>query len=236
MPVLQAVERLERYAPGGVDTDTPSWGREGAIIFYWLGALALTWLFRLPEPFVFNVNQTIASVWGITLLLATLGFSQWLYAQVAVHEERPFNLIGTPIFIIGNSLGETLAFLLIFKFGAAAGAWLAQLLGLFGMPFHVLVFGSGFLGFLIYGGAIHGLFWMRIFPPHFREDERARKIRKFRLWSESALSLSWCLTFYIFEDFWSVVFFHAIVDTVLMLRVRPRIFRFISSAGQNSLK
>jgi hypothetical protein len=226
MPVLQIVEKLERYAPGGVDTDVPSWRREGAIVLYWLGAFTLAWLFRLPEPFVFNVSQTIASVWGILLLIATLSFSQWLYAQVAIHEERPFNLIGTPIFIIGNSLGETLAFLLVFKLGAAVGAWLAHIIGLAGFFFHLVVFSSGFITFLVYGGAIHGLFWMRIFPPHFREDEWARKIRKFRLWSESILSLSWCLTFYVFEDFWSVVFFHAIVDTVLMLRVRPRIFRF----------
>ncbi len=231
MPVLQAVERLERYAPGGTDTDTPSWGREGAIALYWLGALALTLLLRLPEPFAFNVAQTVASVWGIALLIATLAFSQWLYAQVAIHEERPLNLIGTPIFIIGNSLGETLAFLLVFRLGAFIGGWSAQLLGLTGGLSHWVIFGSGFFAFLIYGGAIHGLFWMRIFPPHFREDERARKIRKFRLWSESALSLSWCLTFYVFEDFWSVVIFHAIVDTVLMLRVRPRIFRFAPSAS-----
>ncbi|MFQ3590092.1 MAG: hypothetical protein SNJ67_07250 [Chloracidobacterium sp.] len=235
MPVLQAVERLERYAPGGADTDTPSWSREGAIVLYWLGAFALAWLFRLPEPFAFNVEQTIASVWGIGLLIATLGFSQWLYAQVAIHEERPFNVIGTPIFIIGNSLGETLAFLLVFKLGTFVGSGITYAAGLSGIPSHLIVFGSGFFTFLIYGGAIHGLFWMRIFPPHFREDERARKIRKFRLWSETMLSFSWCLVFYVFEDFWSVVFFHAVVDTVLMVRVRPRIFRFVSSPSGASL-
>lgn len=232
MPVLQAVEKLERYAPGGEDTDAPSWRREGAIVGYWLGALALTVLFRLPEPFTFNVAQTVASVWGVALLTATLAFSQWLYAQVAVHEERPFNWLGTPIFIIGNSLGETLAFLLVFKLGAGMGSFLAAPLGLTGTGYHLLVFGGGFLTFLIYGGAIHGLFWMRIFPPHFREDERALKIRKFRLWSESALSFSWCLVFYVFEDFWSVVFFHAVVDAVLMIRVRPRIFRFASKTTE----
>ncbi len=230
MPVLKAVEKLERYAPGGEDTDVASWRREGAIVFYWLSALALTLLFRLPEPFTFNVAQTVASVWGVVLLVVSLGISQWLYAQVAIHEERPFNWLGTPIFIIGNSLGETLAFLLVFKLGTFIGGSLATPFGLAGTSYHVLTFGFGFLTFLIYGGAIHGLFWMRIFPPHFREDERALKVRKFRLWSESALSFSWCLVFYVFEDFWSVVFFHAIVDTVLMIRVRPRIFRFSSSS------
>ncbi|MCS7080528.1 MAG: hypothetical protein NZ585_10855 [Chloracidobacterium sp.] len=231
MPVLQAVEKLERYAPGGEDTDTPSWRREGAIVLYWLGALALALLFRLPEPFTFNIPQTVASIWGIGLLIATLGFSQWLYTQVAVHEDRPFNWLGTPIFIIGNSLGETLAFLLVFKFGLFAGNLLSRLIDLTGIFSHLIIFSSGFFIFLIYGGMIHGLFWMRIFPPHFREDERALKIRKFRLWSESALSFSWCLVFYVFKDFWSVVIFHAVVDAVLMIRVRPRIFRFVSGVS-----
>jgi chlorophyllide a hydrolase len=223
---MEALHRLERYAPGGADTDVASWRREGAIVGYWLLALVLALVFQLPEPFVWNVWETTHAMWPVAFLTATLLCSQWLYSQVAIHEDRPFNWIGTPLFVIGNAVGETLAFLLVFSAGAWVGRGAASAVGLSGAPYHGLVFAAGFFVFLIYGGGIHGLFWMRIFPPHFKEDERARRIRRFRLWSETALSLSWCVTFYAFRDFWAVVIFHAIVDLVLMIRVRPRIFRF----------
>ncbi len=228
MPI-DAINRLEQYTPGGEDTGVASWKREGAIALYWLLAFGLAVGFRLPELSGCRVPQTLASIWCPALLIATLAFSQWLYSQVAISEDRPFNWIGTPIFVIGNAIGETLAFLVVFSAGAWVGKVLGNALGVTGLPFDLLKFGLGFLVFLFYGGGIHGLFWMRIFPPHFREDERARKIRKFRLWSESALSLSWCLTFFVFHDLWSVVVFHAIVDLVLMIRVRPGVFRFASA-------
>ncbi len=228
MPI-EAIDRLERYTPGGEDTGVASWKREGAIAFYWLLAFGLAVGFRLPELYKCRVPETLASIWCPAILIATLAFSQWLYSQVAISEERPFNWLGTPIFVIGNAIGETLAFLVVFSAGAFVGDFIGRLAGLGGLPFQFLKFGCGFFVFLIYGGAIHGLFWMRIFPPHFRDDPRARKIRKFRLWSESALSLAWCLTFFVFRDLWSVVVFHAIVDLVLMIRVRPGIFRFASA-------
>ncbi len=222
---MEALDRWERYAPGGADTDVPSLRREGGIILYWAVSIGLGLIFARPEIFHCQVPTTLLAVWPWGLLALTLAFSQWLYGQVAIAEDRPFNWTGTPIFVIGNAVGETLAFLLVFKFGAFVAATILGALGIGGTPGGLLTFGLGFFVFLIYGGSIHGLFWMRIFPPHFKEDERSRKIRKFRLWSECLLSFSWCLTFFLFNDLWSVVFFHAIVDIVLMIRVRPRIFR-----------
>jgi hypothetical protein len=196
---------------------------ERAILLYWgvalvLGALTLrSWLGS------WNVAATLAHPGFVFYLALTFAFSQVLYVLVARHDDRPVLAMPTIIFSLGNGFFETLAFAFVYWLGAMIGS---GIVGFFA-PAAVASaagFGLGLAFFCVFGGLIHGLFWLRLLPPHLDDSPRSRSIRKFRPLAEVALVLGWSLCFWLYNDIWTVVFFHTLVDVGLMLRVRPVIF------------
>jgi hypothetical protein len=196
---------------------------ERAILIYWglslaLGALALrNWLGS------WNIAATIAQPGFVFYLALTFAFSQVLYVLVARHDDRPLRAIPTVIFSLGNGFFETLAFAFVYWLGATIGSGLVGLFAPASVA-SVVGFSLGLTFFCIYGGLIHGLFWLRVLPPHLDDSPQSRSIRKFRPIAEVALVVGWSLCFWLYQDIWTVVAFHILVDLGLMLRVRPVIF------------
>jgi hypothetical protein len=196
---------------------------ERAILIYWgislvLGVTALhSWLGS------WNITATLAKPGLVAYLALTFAFSQVLYVLVARHDNRRLLALPTVIFSLGNGFFETLAFAFVYWLGALVGSELA---GFIASPAvaSAVGFGMGLVFFSIYGGLIHGLFWLRLLPPHLDDAPRSRAIRKFRPIAEVALVVGWSLCFWLYQDIWTVVALHVLVDLGLMLRVRPVIF------------
>ncbi|MCU0492836.1 MAG: hypothetical protein MUD01_14690, partial [Chloroflexaceae bacterium] len=166
-----------------------------------------------------NVAATWSQPWLVLLLVATLVLGQVLYAAVARHDGRPIVWPVTLLFALGNGFFETLAFALSYRLGEVLGHAIASLVA--PQAASGLGFALGIVGFVIFGGLIHGLFWLKLLPPHLDDSPRARAIRKRRPLAEIALVLVWSLCFWLYTDIWTVIFFHILVDFFLMLFVRP---------------
>lgn len=206
---------------------------ERLILTYWLIATLLGLVFLRDWLFQWNVAATLARPWMLLALVGTLVIGQVLYALVAHHGSRPIAWGPALIFAVGNGIAETIAFALVYRVGEVAGSWLA--LQFAPAASSVVGFTVGVIFFMIYGGLIHGLFWLKLLPPHLNDTPRARLIRRWRPLAEVALVLAWSLCFWLYRDIWSVVFFHMLVDLGLMLRVRPLLFQrpFLITPGRD---
>lgn len=195
---------------------------ERAILIYWgislvLGVVALRhWIGA------WNVGATLSHPGLVIYLALTFTLSQVLYVLVARHDDRPILPLPTVIFSLGNGIFETFAFAFVFWLGGLIGSSLVGLV--FPAAASVAGFALGMVFFMIYGGLIHGMFWLRLLPPHFDDSPRSRSIRKARPLAEVALVFGWAICLWVFQDIWTVVFVHTLVDVGLMLRVRPVIF------------
>ncbi len=195
---------------------------ERAILIYW-GISLLLGLGPLWHWIsAWNVGATLAQPWLVVYLAATFALSQILYVLVARHDDRPILPLPTVIFSIGNGIFETFAFAFVYWLGALIGS---SVVGLFAPGFaSVAGFGLGLVFFMIYGGLIHGMFWLKLLPPHFDDSPRSVAIRKFRPLAEVLLVFGWGLCLWLYNDIWTVVLVHTLVDVGLMLRVRPILF------------
>ncbi len=195
---------------------------ERRILTYWalatLGGLVLLW----DWISAWKVPATLR-VPGLPIyLLVSFILSQYLYLLVARYDGRPIHWGATAIFAIGNGIAETLAFAAVYRVGEVIGS---SVVGLVAPSIASLAgFALGVGLFVIYGGLIHGLFWLRVLPPHLDDSPRSRRIRAYRPLAEIGLVLGWSLCFWLTRDLWTVVFFHTLVDIGLMLKVRPPIF------------
>lgn len=198
------------------------------VLVYWGISAFLGFLFLRDWIFSWNVGATLAEPWLIAILVVTVTIGQVIYSIIARHDGRPIPVWDTILFAVGNGIFETFAFALVYRLGEYVGTQAALLVA------PTAAYGTGFvvgaIFFIIYGGGIHALFWLKILPPHLNDNPVSLIIRKYRLFSEIALVLGWCLCFRVTNDIWTVVFFHMIVDLGLMLRVRPRLFTRASSA------
>ncbi|RRR71325.1 MAG: hypothetical protein EI684_11720 [Candidatus Viridilinea halotolerans] len=195
---------------------------ERQIIIYWVVSTLVGVPLLYDWLFAWNVPATFSQPWLVIYLIFSLALSQTLYVLVARHGGRSINLKALTIFAVGNGIAETFAFAAIYRVGALLGSAVVGSFAPSAASFAGFILGLIF--FMIYGGLIHGLFWMRVLPPHFDDDPRSQGIRKYRPLAEVVLVLGWGLCFWLFEDIWTVILFHTIVDIGLMLLVRPAIF------------
>ncbi|WP_371879088.1 hypothetical protein [Candidatus Chloroploca mongolica] len=195
---------------------------ERLILFYWLISGVLGVIFLWDWLTAWNVPVTFSHPWFVLYLILSFGLTQVLYLLVARHDGRQLHWGATAIFAIGNGIAETLAFALIYRLGEVIGTWLIGLVA----PSLAALGGlmMGIIFFTIYGGLIHGLFWLRILPPHLDDSPRSQAIRKNRPIAEIVLVLGWSLCLWWTRDIWTVIFFHILVDIGLMVLVRPPLF------------
>jgi chlorophyllide a hydrolase len=190
-------------------------------LIYWGISTLLGLIFLRDWLTSWNVPATFANPGLVALLIVSLLCGQGLYYAVARHDGRPIRWGPTWLFAIGNGICETLAFALVYRLGEVIGN---SITNTFAPSLDMLGFTIGLSLFIIYGGLIHALFWLRILPPHLDNSPRARRIRKIRPVGEILLVLGWSLCLWLNQDIWTMVFFHIIVDFGLMLLVRPPIF------------
>lgn len=217
--------QLDQSAPLKPADSTPSFARhpERAIALYWIVSIVLGGAFLWDWLSSWNVPSTLSNPWLVVYLCASFALSQVLYVLVARHGGRPIEWGPLVIFAVGNGVAETLAFAAVYRLGELIGAGLAGLVAPGAASLAGLV--VGMIGFTIYGGAIHGFFWLPVLPPHLDDEPRSRRIRKWRPVGEVALVLGWSLCLWLYRDLWTVIFFHILVDVGLMLLVRPPLFR-----------
>lgn len=211
------------FTTRGASTAPPTTRHAGRlIIIYWVIATLVGVPLLYDWLLAWNVPATLSQPWLVVYLLLTFVLSQVLYIVVARHDGRPIHWGALVFFSLGNGLAETFAFAAIYRLGEIAGS---AIVGSFAPAGASLAgFILGIIFFTIYGGLIHGLFWLRILPPHLDDSPRSRAIRKFRPLAEIALVLGWSLCFWLFRDIWTVIFLHILVDIGLMVLVRPPIF------------
>ena len=195
---------------------------ERDILVYWGISTVLGVFFLWDWLSVWNVGATLRLPWLLALLVATFTLSQVLYVVVAHHDGRPIRWGPTMIFTVGNGICETLSFALVYRLGELIGSSVMTMVA--PSAASGVGFALGVVFFCAYGGLIHGLFWLRLLPPHLNDSPRSRTLRKFRPLAEVVLVLSWSLCLYLTRDIWTVVFVHLLVDFGLMLRVRPPLF------------
>jgi hypothetical protein len=188
------------------------WGLSALLGFIFIPTWILNW----------NVAATFERPWLILYLIVSWSISQTVYIIVARHDNRPIHWGAATFFALLNGICETFAFALVYWLGEVIGNALATLF----MPSisDIAGFGCGIVFFIIYGGLIHGLFWVKLLPPHFDDSTLSRSLRNIRPLIEIGLVSGWAMCFWITRDIWTVVFFHILVDFILMLRVRPPIF------------
>lgn len=195
---------------------------ERAIGLYWLISTVAGIIFLWDWLTAWNVPATFGMPWLLVYLCCSFALSQLLYVLVARHDGRPISLRALVIFAVGNGIAETFAFAMVYRLGELLGA---GLVGLFAPTFAAAAgFLVGVICFTIYGGLIHGMFWLRVLPPHLDDTPRSRAIRKSRPIAEVGLVIGWSLCLWLNRDLWTVIFFHTLVDIGLMLLVRPPLF------------
>jgi uncharacterized membrane protein YbaN (DUF454 family) len=194
----------------------------GLIIRYWLIATVVGVIFLWDWITAWNVPATLSRPALVVYLVLSFALSQILYALVARYDGRRFSPGATVVFALGNGIAETFAFAVVYRLGEMVGS------GLVGLVAPELAswagLAVGIFCFAAYGGLIHGLFWLKVLPPHLNDTSRAVAIRKYRPVAEVALVLGWSLCLWLTRDLWTVVFFHILVDIGLMIKVRPLIF------------
>ncbi len=195
---------------------------EWAVLSYWAISTVLAVLFLHDWLLQWNVAATLDRPWLLLLLVVTWAIGQVLYGAVARHDGRPIRWGPSWLFAVGNGICETFAFALVYRLGEVLGSGLFSLFA--PQSASVAGFVGGVILFIIYGGLIHALFWLRLLPPHLDDAPRSRMIRKFRPLAEIGLVLGWSLCFWLTRDIWTVVFFHILVDLMLMILVRPTLF------------
>jgi hypothetical protein len=195
---------------------------ERLISRYWLVATVAGVVFVWDWITAWNVAATLRMPALVIYLVLSFALSQVLYALVAHHDGRAIRPWATLLFAVGNGVAETFAFAAVFRVGMFIGEAAVGLVAPGAASIAGLI--GGIAAFCVYGGLIHGLFWLRVLPPHLDDAPRSRRIRKLRPLAEVALVLGWSLCFWLNHDIWTVVGFHILVDVGLMLKVRPLIF------------
>ncbi|NJP06116.1 MAG: hypothetical protein HC837_11100 [Chloroflexaceae bacterium] len=220
------MEAPSRQRTSSSSANTKQWQTgqqlEQLVLLYWALSAILGGVFLYDWITAWNVGATLGNPWLVASLVSTWLLSQIVYMLVARHDDRPFRWKPTVLFALGNGICETFAFALVYRLGSVIGV---TLMSLFLVQFaDITGFLVGSLFFVIYGGLIHGLFWIKLLPPHFDDSPQSRRLRRFRPLIETALVLSWTLCFWLYNDIWTVAGFHILVDFVLMFRVRPPLF------------
>jgi len=190
----------------------------GPLLLYWLFCLVIGLVVLRDEIFSWRIPE----MWGkypIFLAYAvfiTL-FNEWAYIKVARHDGRPFNLNLSILFTLVNGVLEAFAFMAFYRiFEQAARLVFGDLT--------IVTFIFGFVGFVVYSGLTHALFWARLLPRHFSAAPEVQKLRKALSLIQALIVLGWCLYFWQSGDIWTLVALHIVIDAVLMARVRPYLF------------
>jgi hypothetical protein len=194
-----------------------------ALVIYWaIGVICA--VFFLGEELMQPKSLSKEDSWRRNLLfffsLLIVLANTYIYYNATSNGGRPLDPVSLVVFGILNGACETFIFLAVFKLGEALMQNFTDK-----PPY---VFMSGVLMFMVFSGAIHGLFWINALPPHVVSisDLPADKVIFKQLFFpfQIALVLVWSAMYFFFRDVWSVVALHTIVDAGVVYSIHYSLF------------
>lgn len=186
------------------------------IYIYWLIGLAMGFIFLRDELTSFDKNfDTKRLVLIISSALIVIGNSI-VYNNSTYFGDRQLDIPTLILFAVGNGFCETFIFFSFFKFGEELVGKITEN--------KVALFSAGFLMFIIYSGFIHGLFWLDILPDHIIHTPDKAFYRSLFMPFQLMIAASWSLSYFLYRDLYTVIFFHSIVDAVMVFSVRFSLF------------
>ncbi|ACF14651.1 conserved hypothetical protein [Chloroherpeton thalassium ATCC 35110] len=186
------------------------------IYIYWLIGLITGLIFLRDELTNFNKNFDLKRVALIISTAIIIIGNSIVYSNSTYFGDRQLDVLTVVIFAIGNGICETFIFFTLFKFGEKAAGKISTN--------KVMLFLAGFFMFMIYSGLIHGLFWLNILPDHTIHTPDKAFYRSLFMPFQLMIAASWSLSYFLYRDLYSIIFFHAIVDAVMVFSVRFSLF------------
>ena len=183
---------------------------ETSLWIYWLlCGVAATVLFfnRQDIPVLLSPNSAAApprqkGYWGAVALgwsatfLAATGYILLTKKEIL----GAYQLPDLATFTLFNGILEQLMFVFWFLGGCLVGKRL-------GIQSGWKIFGLGFLGYSIYSGFIHALFWVSILPSHDISDFAIVRVGLLLL-----MSLSWMWLFWRYRAISAIICMHIVID------------------------
>jgi hypothetical protein len=197
----------------------------GPLLLYWVFCLAVGLLVLHDEIFSWRIPEA----WGkapffLAYAVLITVFNEWAYIKIARHDGRPLRPALSVFFTLVNGVLEAFAFMAFYRlFEQAANLVFPNVT--------VVTFIFGFIGFVVYSGIAHALFWARLLPRHFSSAPELQRLRKAMGLIQALIVLGWCLYFQSTGDLWTLVVLHMLIDGVLMVRVRPPLFEKLLTAS-----
>ncbi|NTV45538.1 MAG: hypothetical protein HGB11_03215 [Chlorobiales bacterium] len=188
------------------------------IFTYWGIGIAMGLIFLRKE--LLNINKTFDGK-RIALLIASalvvLG-NALVYSKSTNFGDRALDPLTMIVFAIGNGVAETFVFFSLFKIGETLIARVTEN--------KFILFGAGMLIFIIYSGLIHGLFWLNILPEHIVNTPENAFYRSLFMPIQLLIATSWSLSFFLYRDLYAIIFFHSLVDAIMVYCVRFSLFTY----------
>lgn len=182
------------------------------LLLYWVLGVAIALLYLQPPlPFSASLQGGAHASWIAVGLAVTL-ITNWAYDQISEDQGRSLDYPTLIAFPILNGICETIWFLATFKLGASLAALYTE------SP--VWIFTAGFTLLFCYSGVIHAFFWLKLLPPHLNRDPKLKGIKRVWMLGLLLMTLLWAWLYFAFQDFWTVVGLHVLVDVAIVLSIR----------------
>lgn len=189
------------------------WSIPAKVFTYWFIAVVIGLAFFRKETFSFNTSfdRRRIILLGVSLLIVI--FNAVIYTNSTFDGGRPLDIATVIIFTVGNGIAETFMFYAAFVIGeklagmVAKNAW--------------VLFTAGFVGFMIYSGFIHALFWLDFLPEHINQSSPFKPLF---MPTQIMIAGSWALSFFWYRDLPSVFVLHGLVDLTMVLNVKFSLF------------
>ncbi len=189
------------------------WSIPAKVFTYWFIAVVIGLAFFRKETFSFNTSfdRRRIILLGVSLLIVI--FNAVIYTNSTFDGGRPLDIATVIVFTVGNGIAETFMFYAAFVIGE-------KLAGMVTKNAWVL-FTAGFVGFMIYSGFIHALFWLDFLPEHINQSSPFKPLF---MPTQIMIAGSWALSFFWYRDLPSVFVLHGLVDLTMVLNVKFSLF------------
>ncbi|MCW8797168.1 MAG: hypothetical protein OQK67_08920 [Chlorobium sp.] len=189
------------------------WSAPMKIFTYWFIALAVGLVFFRKETFSYNTNFDLRRKILLAASVVIVAFNAFVYSNSTFDGGRSLDLASVVLFTVGNGIAETFMFYAFFVLGE-------KLMGLLTKnPWALFI--AGFVGFMIYSGFIHAVFWLDLLPEHVNQ---ASPLKPLFMPTQILIAGSWALSFFWYRDLPSVFVLHGLVDLTMALNVKFSLF------------
>lgn len=196
---------------------------------YWIIGAAAGIAFLRPDiQYLTPINlsnpyEALALTFGILTTFLT----NYTYSKISHTSNRSLDVLTLTAFPILNGIFESILFILTFKLGV-------NIITPFNSSSFVQYF-TGFMTMSVYSGLIHALFWLKILPPHLKQDPRMKGTKRVWIVGITFMSMMWCWLYHQYGHFWPVVGLHVLFDAGMVWSIRYSMFENANSAAERPL-